>query len=58
MFNAMNAERIGNKIDIFVDAEKDTMKTASCYLRMKVEVNVNKPLLTGFWWKNSEGKES
>lgn len=26
-------------------------------LRLKVEINVNEPLLVGFWWKNSVGED-
>lgn len=49
MFTITNAEKIGNKIGKFVEPEKGIEKAINCYLRMKVEIDVNQSLLVEFW---------
>lgn len=42
MVNDINPEKIGNKIDKFIEVEKELEKATNHYLRMKVEVDVSK----------------
>lgn len=44
----MNAEKIENKIGKFIQDENDLEKAVNCYVRLKVEVNVNQLILARF----------
>lgn len=57
-FSMENAQRIGNSIGEFVETQKDVDDISSSYLRLKVVVNTDKPLMPHFWWKNSQGFET
>lgn len=52
-----NAWIIGNEIGMCVEIELNVEATKRSYLRMKVEIDVNVPLMVGFWWTNSQGTE-
>lgn len=38
-FNIANAEKIGNKIGKFIEAENEHENVTTCYLRFKVDVD-------------------
>lgn len=40
-----------------METEDDVENVHMNYIRMKVEVNNDNPLMPGFWWRNSKGKE-
>lgn len=56
-FSPENARRVGDKIGKCIDVESNETLTGRSFLRIKVEVEVQKPLMAGFWWKNSQGAE-
>lgn len=56
-FSVDNARVIGAKIGNFIKTEEEVENTHKTYTRLKVEVNVEKPLLAGFWWINSGDEE-
>lgn len=56
-FSSESARTIGDTIETFVETEEGIEKGNKTYIRMKVEVNIDNPLVSGFWWTNSKGSE-
>lgn len=52
-----NTRLIDNYIGPCIEVDKEVEQPNRNYVWMKVEVNVDKPLLAGFWWMNSQGKD-
>lgn len=48
---------IGNKIGRCIEIEANVETTKRSFLRMKMEIYVNTPLMVRFWWTNSQGQE-
>lgn len=40
-----------------MEVEQNVEKTRRIYIRMEVDIDVNDPLMFGFWWTNSQGVE-
>lgn len=57
IFSLENVQVIGDKLDYFIKTEEDVENVHKTYIRMKVEVVVQNPLMVGFWWTNSQGVE-
>ena len=51
MLTIKNAEVIGNKMGCFIQADREWINEGigKCFLRIKVRIQVNKPLIDGFW---------
>lgn len=56
-FSMSNARKIGDRIGKCIEVESDEALRNRSYIRLKVEVEVDKPLMLRFWWTNSQGKE-
>lgn len=52
-FSTENAQRIGNNIGEYIETHREVEKLSKSYLRLKVVVDTEKPLMAGFRWKNS-----
>lgn len=51
------ARMLGNKLGGFIEVPKDTANYYSSYLRIKVGVDVMKPLMRGLYFQGVEGKK-
>lgn len=49
IFSLENVQVIGDKLDYFIKTEEDVENVHKTYIRMKVEVVVQNPLMVGFW---------
>lgn len=54
-FSTENVSKIGNKIENCMEVEQDIETTRRSCMRMKVDIDVGKPLMVRFWWTNSKG---
>lgn len=54
-FSTENVSKIGNKIENCMEVEQDIETTRRSCMRMKVDIDVGKPLMVRFWWTNSQG---
>lgn len=52
-FSFENAKVIGEQIGRFIESEKEVENVQKTFVILKVEVNVEEQLMTGFWWVNS-----
>lgn len=50
MHNKENARNIGNSTGRCIAAEEDSGAKHRLFMRVKLEVDVSKPLVEGFWW--------
>lgn len=53
-YSVENAQKIGNSIGEYIETCSGIENLSNSYLRLKVVVDVDKPLKTGFWWMNSQ----
>lgn len=56
-FSTKNARRFGNSISEYIETNREVENLSKSYLRLKVVVNVEEPLMDDFWWKNLQGIE-
>lgn len=56
-FSRESAQIIGDKIGAFIETDQEVENVHKTCIRMKVEVNIDNPLMSGFWWTNSKGVE-
>lgn len=55
MINGENAEAIAGLVGQFVGMDKEDDMQNRGYLRLKVGLDVEQPLKSGFWWTDDEG---
>lgn len=41
----------------FIETDEDVESAHKTYIHMKLEVNIELPVIAGFWWINSSGEE-
>lgn len=57
MYNSDNPRRIGNKVGRCIMIKPDQVMHHKSFMRLKLEINTEEPLLAGFWWSNMKGEE-
>lgn len=57
MYNTENVYRIRNNVGKCIMVESEQSMHQRNFLRLKIEINVDEPLMDGFWWSNSLGQE-
>lgn len=57
-FSKENAQQIGNSTGKYIETYREVESLNNIYLRLKVVMDTEKPLMVGFWWQNSQGKET
>lgn len=55
MYNPENARRIGNNVGTCLMVESQHVMQQRSYLRVKIEIEIHKPLMDGFWWSDEGG---
>lgn len=40
-----------------ISVEPDQVMNQKSFMRMKLEINIASPLVSGFWWSNARGEE-
>lgn len=57
MHNRENATNIANSIGRCIMVEEEIIERQRIFMRVKVEIDVNVPLMEGFWWTTKSGEE-
>lgn len=57
MYNSANAHRIIYLVGNLKKVKSDHTLQQQSFLRVKIKIDTNAPLMDGFWWTNSKGEE-